>query len=199
EEPEKRRAELELAGKYADALKPFTALPEAVVYRWLYFREMGKEEEVLEELHLASERTDHLYVAFCYALTLYRRGKPGDLEEALRVLEKKRGTYNDRLLPAVLAEHDYPNKHRWPALALKAAEEAHVRTVLGWEVLYLLGKKEDTVKVSQELQKEPDRFYSLRREPILRCLRYIAGDLPADDLIRGAKGSRWDQCLAHYY
>src|SRR6516162_10339210 len=53
----------------ATRLKPFTELPtlfpEAVVYRWLYFREKGKEEEVLEELRLASEKTDHQYVAFC--------------------------------------------------------------------------------------------------------------------------------------
>jgi tetratricopeptide (TPR) repeat protein len=46
DEPEQRSAELKLAGKCADALKPFTALPEAVVYRWLYFREMGQDEEV---------------------------------------------------------------------------------------------------------------------------------------------------------
>jgi serine/threonine protein kinase len=199
DEPDLRGAELELAGRDADALKPFTALPEAVVYRWLYFREMGKEGEVLDELRLASQQPDSVDVAFCYALTLYRRGQGGDLEEALRVLEKKRATYNDRLLPVVYAEHDYPNKHCWPTRALQAAEEGQVRTVLGWEVLYLLGKKEDMVEVSQKLQKEPDRFYSLRREPILRCLRYTAGDLSADDLIRGAKGSRWDQCLAHYY
>ena len=49
-EPKQRIAELDLAGKDAEALKPFTALPEAVVYRWLYFREVGREEEVLDEL-----------------------------------------------------------------------------------------------------------------------------------------------------
>ncbi|HKB39027.1 MAG TPA: protein kinase, partial [Gemmataceae bacterium] len=129
-ELKQRDAELQLAGKYADALKPFTELPtllpEAVVYRWLYFREERREEEVLEELHRASDQTDHVYVTFCYALTLYRRGQRGDLEEALRVLQRRhvqRGTYNDRLLPVVRAEHDYPNKHRWPARALKASED----------------------------------------------------------------------------
>jgi hypothetical protein len=207
-ELKQRRAELDLAGKDADALKPFTALPEAVVYRWLYFREVGREEEVLEELRRASEETDHVYVTFCYALTLYQRGQPGDLEEALRVLERRhvqRGTYNDRLLPVVLAEHDYPNKHRWPARALKASEDfaAWVQdgaAVMDTQaVLCLLGKKGDAVKASQKLEKEPGRFYTLRREPIRRCLLYNAGELPEDDLLQGAKGSRWDQCLAHYY
>src|SRR5262249_9381504 len=87
EEPDKRAEELKLAGKDADDLKHFPALPEAVFYRWLYFREMGKEEEVLEELRRASRDTDHVYVTFSCALTLYRRG---DLEEALRVLERRK-------------------------------------------------------------------------------------------------------------
>jgi hypothetical protein len=206
DEPDQRRAELELAGKDADALKPFTALPETVVYRWAYFREMGREEEVLEELRLASERTDHVYVTFCYAMTLYRRGRPGDVEEALRVLRKRPGTYNynDRLLPFVLAEHDYPAKHAWPARALKAYEDFAARAEDGvavmdsQTVLCLLGKKGDAIEASKALLKQPERFYSLRREPILRCLRYNAGDLSEDDLVRGSGDSRWDQCLAHY-
>jgi tetratricopeptide (TPR) repeat protein len=209
-ELKQRQAELELAGKDADALKRFTELPtllpEAVVYRWLYFREVGRAEAVLEELRRASEQTDHVYVAFCYALTLYRRGGRDDLEKALRVLERRPRTYNDRLLPFVLAELDYPNKqHDWPARALKASEDYTARTQDGaavmdaQAVLCLLGKQGDAVKASQKLQKEPGRFYTLRRKPILRCLDYNAGDLPADDLVRGAKGSRWDQCLAHYY
>jgi hypothetical protein len=207
DEPDQRRAELELAGKDADALKPFTALPETVVYRWLYFREVGREEEVLEELRLASERTDHVYVTSCYALTLFRRGQPGDFEAALRVLQKRPGSYNynDRLLPFLLAEHDYPDKHAWPARARKAYEDFAARAQDGVAVmdtqmfLCLLGKKRDAVQASRALLEQPERFYALRREAILRCLRYNAGDLPEDDLVRGAGGSRWDQCLAHYY
>jgi hypothetical protein len=204
-ESDQRRAELELAGKDADALKPFTALPEPVVYRWLYFREVGREEDVLEELRLASERTDHVYVTFCYALTLYRRAGPGDLEKALRVLENKHGTYNDRLLPFVLAEHDYQNKDNWPAGARKAAKDFAERVQDGaaameaQDVLYLLGNKEEALNASRKLLKQPWRFYTLRREPLLACLRYNAGDLPEDELIGGANGSRWNQCLAHYY
>jgi hypothetical protein len=66
-------------------------------------------------------------------------------------------------------------------------------------VLCLLGEKEGAVKANQKLQEELGRFYTLRREPILRCLSFNAGKLPEDDLVQGAKGSRWDQCLAHYY
>jgi tetratricopeptide (TPR) repeat protein len=205
-EPDQRRAELELAVQDADLLKPFTALPEAVVYRWLYFREVGREEEVLEELRLASERTDHVYVTFCYALTLYRRGGPGDLEKALRVLDEKRGTYNDRLRPFVLAERDYQNKDNWPAAAREAANDFAERVqdelaAMDTQATFLclLGNKQEAVKTSKRLQEPPTRFYMLRREPLLACLRFNAGDLPADEFIRGAEGSRWNQCLAHYY
>jgi tetratricopeptide (TPR) repeat protein len=204
-EPDQRRAELELARKDADALKPFTALPEAVVYRWLYFREVGREEEVLEELRRASKETDHTYVNFYCAVTLYRRGQRSDLEEALRVLERRPGTYNDRLLPFVLAELDYPNKqHDWPARALKAYEGYTARTQDGaavmdtQAVLYLLGRKGDAVEASKALLGQPERFYTLRRQPLLQCLHYKAGDLTADELVRRAGRSRWDQCLAHF-
>jgi hypothetical protein len=200
-----RNAELKLAGNDADALKPFTALPEAVAFRWEYFREVGKEEEVLEELREASKNTEHVYVTSCCALALYRRGQPGDLEEALRVLERRRGTYTDRLLPFVLAELDYPNKqHDWPARALKAYEDFAARTQDGaaimdtQAVLCLLGRKGDAVKASKALLGQPERFYTLRSEPILRCVRYNAGKLSADKLLQDAGRSQWDQCLAHY-
>jgi hypothetical protein len=65
-------------------------------------------------------------------------------------------------------------------------------------VLYLLGRKEDAVKASKALLKHPERFSELRREPILRCLRYQAGELSADKLLKEAGRSQWDQCLAHY-
>jgi hypothetical protein len=148
-----------------------------------------------------------VYVNFCYALTLYRRGRPGDLEEALRVLEHRPRTYNDRLLPFVLAEHDYhPGKQDWQARARNAYKDFAGRTQDGAAVmdsqgvLFLLGAKEEAVKASKELLEQPERFYTLRREPILRCVRYNAGDpkMTADDLIRAADSSQWDQCLAHY-
>jgi tetratricopeptide (TPR) repeat protein/tRNA A-37 threonylcarbamoyl transferase component Bud32 len=206
-ELEQRRAELELAGKDADALKRFTALPEAVVYRWTYLREVGREEEVLDELRRASQETDHVSVNFSCTLALYRRAQRGDLEEALRLLERRPGTYNDRLLPFVLAEHDYQDraKYRWPARAVKASEDyaktakdgAAVMDTLG--VLRMLGQKEEAVKACEALLDRPELFYTLRREPILQCLRYNAGKMTADELVKLAGSSRWNQCLAHYH
>jgi tetratricopeptide (TPR) repeat protein len=204
-EPEKHSAELKLAGQDADLLKPFTALPEAVVYRWTYFREVGREEEVLDELRLASEKTDHVYATYCCALTLYRRGQPRDFEEALSVLGKRGHTYNDRLRPFVLAELDYPKEHDWPARARKALEDFSATAKDGLAVmdaqtvLCLLRKKEDAVEASKALLKREDLFYTLRRKPILRCVSYNAGELSADELLRRAGRSQWDQCLAHYY
>src|SRR5262249_33816740 len=118
--------------------------------------------------------------------------------------KKQRPTYNNRLLPFVLAENDWPNKHDWPARARKAVEDFTASSQDGaavmnaQAVLCLLGKKADAVEASKALLKEGGRFYTLRREPILRCLRYNAGELTADELVRSAGRSRWDQSLAHF-
>jgi hypothetical protein len=226
-ELERRRAELELAGKDADDLKRFTAFPkdaralkrspafpEAVVYRWLYFREMDNAEAVLDELRLASKQTDHVYATFCYALTLYRRGTPGDLAEAIEVLKQKKGSYNDSLLPFVLAEYDYhaakdKANDKWQDGALKAIKDYAERCKDGHAlmnsltVLNLLGRKEEAVEASQKLQNRPGLFYTLRPKPALRCVAYNAdpkaNDRTAKQLVQAAEGSQWDQCLAHFY
>jgi hypothetical protein len=202
DEPKQREAELELAGEDAEALKRFTALPEAVVYRWMYLREVDREKEVLDELRQASKETESVYANFCCALTLYRHG---NFKEALRVLENRPRTYSDRLRPFVLAELDYhPDKQDWQARALKAAEDFTESCRDGaavadaQSVRRLLGQKEDAVKASKALLKRPELFYTLRREPILQCVRYNAGELSADELLQSAGRSRWNQCLAHY-
>jgi tetratricopeptide (TPR) repeat protein len=152
---EQRRAELKLAEKYADLLNPFTALPEAVVYRWTYLREVGREAEVLGDLRRASKDTDHVYANFSCALTLYWHG---DFEEAHRVLENRPRTYNDRLRPFVLAELDYhPDKQDWQARARQALQEFTAQCQDGAAVmdsqgvLCLLGDKEAAVKASKAL------------------------------------------------
>jgi tetratricopeptide (TPR) repeat protein len=196
-----RQAELDLAREDANDLKPFTALPEAVVFRWTYFREVGKEEEVLDELREASKNTEHVNVTSCCALTLYRRG---DLKEAFEVLARRRDTYTDRLLPFVLAELDYPDKHDWQARALKASENYAARTqdwaaVMDAQSIHsMLGDKTKAVEVNKALLKQPDRFYTLRADPIRRCVQYNAGELEEDKLLEAAGHSRWDHCLAHF-
>ena len=123
------------------------------------------------------------------------------------MLENKRGSYNDCLLPFVLAEHDYdPAKPDWQDGALKASKDYAKRfqnehaLMDSRTVLCLLGRKEEAVKASQELLPQLVlSFYPLRQAPILRCVAYNAGELTADELVKAAKGSRWDQCLAHYH
>jgi tetratricopeptide (TPR) repeat protein len=207
DELKQRQEELDLAGEDADALKPFRTLPDAVVFRWIYFRERGKEkeiteEEILNELREASKNTEHVYVTSCCALALYGRG---DLEGALHVLERRRGTYTDRLLPFVQAEYDYhPDKNDWQARALKTCKDYAERTRDGaavmdaQSVLFLLGETKEAVKASETLLEQENRFYTLRRDPIVRCVQYNAGKLKADKLVQLAGRSRWDQCLAHY-
>ena len=106
-------------------------------------------------------------VTACCALALYRRGKPSDLEEALSVLTRRPGTYdtyNDRLLPFVLAERDYGKRGDWQARALKAYEHftgtaQDLASVMDTQsVLYLLGSKKEAIKVSKALLPILDSF-----------------------------------------
>src|SRR5262249_16769466 len=140
------------------------------------------------------------------ALALFRRGRRGDLEEALRVLERRgrAGTYSDRLLPFVRAEYDYGTGHDWEARALEVSKDYARRTqdaaavMEAHSVLCLLGRKAEAVEGSKALLAKRDRFYALRPDPILRCVQYNAGELSADKLLLDAGRSQWDQCLAHY-
>src|SRR5262249_33402075 len=90
---------LKLAEANARGLKRHDQLPDAVLFRWVYFRELNREAEVVGELRRATARTDHAYVAFYLALTLYRQGR---LSEALTVL-KGRSSWCGELL-RILAE-----------------------------------------------------------------------------------------------
>jgi hypothetical protein len=120
---------------------------------------------------------------------------------------RNRGNWNVCLLPFVLAEHDSrSDNHDWPARARKASEDFAARSQDGAAVmdtqgalLCLLGKKGDAVEPSKSLLKRQDQSYALRRDPIMRCVRYIAGELSAEELLDRAGRSQWDQCLAHYY
>jgi tetratricopeptide (TPR) repeat protein len=198
-QPDKRQEALERARKDAHDLEGFTALPDAVVFRWLYFREVGQEYELLPELRRSSQETDHQYAAFYYALTLYRRG---EFKEAAATLEKKQGCCVDCLRPFVLAEDTDPERGR--ILAKNAYDELATRYRDGWTlmsaqtVLRLLGDKDAARAVCAELKNHPEWFPVLR-PATKQFLEYNAGNLTADQLDKATASSLWDQCDAHFF
>ena len=195
----KRAAALAQAQADAEALKRFPALPDAVVFRWLYFREVGQEDKILDELRRASEQSDHVYLATCYALTLYKRGEAG---KALNVVKKCPSANSDRLIPILLAEIGEPTLAReaYKEVAQKF-QNIHDGGIL-LEVLTLLrflGDNPAAQEASKDLRKHPKWFSVLRPKPLLQCLEYNAGFLSAIELDNAVKGSLWDECCAHYY
>ncbi len=108
-EPSKRETALAAGKQDAEALAEFSSLPDAVVFRWLYYREVGAEDQLLGELEKANNATDnqHQYVTFYYALTLY---KHGEFEKARDALSGKRGCCIDILRPFVVAEIGNPEQ-----------------------------------------------------------------------------------------
>ena len=208
-QPNERQRVMQAARTDAEDLKQFTKttgkgfLPDAAVYRWLYWREACKdggskklEEEVLDELCWASDNTNHLYAAFCYALTLYRNGK---LDGANEVLGIRNGRYHDCLRPFVLADHGDREKAHVACTTLAKESEDGLTRLDAYMVLLLLGDRDFAISKCKELHEQGERFSVLRREHLLRCVAYVAGGEREQPLLDKASNSRWNQCLAHYY
>ena len=198
-QPEKRSAALSRAGADAQALEAYPALPDALVFRWQYFREVGREADLLEELRRASEQTEHVYVAFYYALTLYQRG---EINETLRVLDNKHGCCSDCLRLFALAEDRNDRgrlrvKEAYKDLTGRYQDGPTLMTAQ--TVLRLLGENQAAVEACRELREHPGWFPVLLGKQQLQFLNYNAGELSAEDLETAAKGSLWDQAQAHYF
>ena len=65
------------------------AYPGSGIRRWYYYRQIGQEQAVLDELRRVYEQTNHPGVAYYYALVLYHRQ---DLERASEVVESPPAT-----------------------------------------------------------------------------------------------------------
>src|SRR5204862_328604 len=114
-------------------------------------------------------------VTYCYLLALYRRG---DFAEALRVLDKPRGCNADCLKLFLLAEAGQPEAARQAFAAYRGRYQDGWALMDAATVFRLLGDEPAAVKAFQGLQKEEGRFPFLLREPLLRCLKYNAGEFP---------------------
>jgi serine/threonine protein kinase len=185
----------------AAALKNFTQLPEAVITRWQILRILGREDESIPELHRASEQTDHLGVSYAYAVNLYRRGKPADLEAAAESLEKWRGTLLGSLLRCfVLAE-----TNNGPARAYDAYRELVALDLDGWNrirsqsVLRYLGRKSEAVAVSQRYKQEAFALSPLRITMQQRILDYSALEISEELFLKGMTSMALDRTMTHHF
>jgi len=199
---DKQDEAMKQAGSFAEALKAYPDNPDAVSYRWYYMREIGALNDFLPELETASGKSSHVYLSYCYALTLYQTK---DFNRTVTALSKQESSLSSCLRPFAIAEEQ---KDDWKTRAL-AAHRDHANRFKddGWTLLNgqtalrFIEEKEQAIRVCRELQTHPERFPLLRRAVLLKILDYNCGDIDLRELEQtvNATLSLWDQCVMHYY
>jgi serine/threonine protein kinase len=84
---EKRRAVLEEANRYVQALEPFLELPNPAWSIWQYFEDIDEPAKALEVMRRSLKRSGSPTAAFFCVVSLYRQGK---FREAAECLEQRR-------------------------------------------------------------------------------------------------------------
>jgi tetratricopeptide (TPR) repeat protein len=208
---EKDRADASLlqAGRDAQELERFPALPMSYICRRQYLNLTAQEEAAHEVARKGYQEAENAMTRYIYVLSLYEQG---EFEKALEVIERVGGSgeVSSRdatsggglhwMRPFILAElRDGPSR------ALQAYRENCELFTKGYlaifnqAMLLFLGRREEAMAASRELRKHPERLTDLRREHMLRILDYCGGVIPEEELLKAEAGSRWNQCEAHFY
>ena len=192
-----RAAVLARARKDADALARFVHVSDAMIARWYFFRAVGEERSVEEELRVHVEKTGDAQVAYCYGFLFYRRGQ---YQEAVAMLEKCKGSeLVDFVRCFILAE--LPGG---PARARALCDQISTRDLRGWDmfnhqnVLRYLGDVVSAVELSNHYLDQPNRFLVMRREYFRRSLEYAAGTLKQSAYEEAVGASYWNACNTYF-
>jgi tetratricopeptide (TPR) repeat protein len=205
---EKYDIALARAGEDANDLEAYVPNPIAAWSRWIYFRYVGKEEEVLDDLDRTAAESYDAWPTYMCALARYRHG---DLKESLAVLDRSlargRDAFTTRLVRPLLlselgAEAGAVDKACQDLTEFKSA--TWDQRLLGQTVLLLLGRKDMAEKVGDDLARHADqapRWRTRTWELLLTYAQSKGSDAAeaANRLLEHAKDSRTDQCLAHYW
>jgi serine/threonine protein kinase len=193
---EKDRADASLlqAGKDAQKLEGFPALPMGYLFRLYYLNLTAQEEASHEVARKSYQEAESALTCSIYAASLYERG---EFEKALQVTENA-GVPVRRVFILV----ELPDG---PSRALQAYRKncelftKGYSAILNQTVLLLLGKRTEAMAASVELRKHPERLAGLNREHLLRILDYCGGSISAEEFLKAEAGSRCNQCDAHFY
>jgi hypothetical protein len=195
---------LELARRDVEALGESVTQPYALLARLHYFDLLGEGHEaaLLKECRRAAEKSDHSTVTNLCAATLYRLGR---FEEAREVLDRRLPQHGARLKfqcvrAFVLAE--LPNGQASALTAYEGAVRAAPDSFAAlWasSVLRLLGREREAVQACRRIRDRMKGPTPWRAEWNKKLVDYLCGDLEADDLLRAATASGWDQCEGNHY
>jgi tetratricopeptide (TPR) repeat protein len=195
---QRRREVLARAEQDAEALKRYRDILEVLVERFLFFRGIGEETVVEDELRRAVEKTGNSAAVYCYAMLLYRKG---EVEKAAAVLEQH---HADPILHPlwcyVLAE--LPDG---AARSRRVCEELAARDLWAWSMLKplavwrFLGDAKAAEAESRRCLKHPERLPILNRETVRQLLEYTAGNLSLDEFEKSLGDSTLEQCEGHFH
>jgi serine/threonine protein kinase/Tfp pilus assembly protein PilF len=193
----KRRAAIARGRDDAQALKPFTHLPDAAHLRWSWFVYVGEENAHHEELRSACEGGGSPFLSSLYGLALLREGK---YERALALLEKQRGKHFTDVVRVVALAMLPGGRTR----ALRAYKALKAEDLYAWDwwhcqaVQLLLEPTREAVAAARFYRHKADRFPVGEREFFLALVRYLMGQRNAHSLLKAAVGNQTNVSFAHY-
>jgi tetratricopeptide (TPR) repeat protein len=189
-QPEKRKAALEEAGRDAQELKGITNCAY-VMARVHYFERIGNTEAALQELEAASRFPETSDLVTRYALVLYEKGHDA---EALRVLNDglrlKPDNAAGQMLRIILWAEDRDVGHKEAYQRYQALMEERKRegksSPYDAMPLWLFGKT-----------KEVADLYKVFI-PALPSTKYLAGELSEEEFLKTAGKNPLRLCFSHF-
>jgi tetratricopeptide (TPR) repeat protein len=195
---DKRKAVLEEADRYVQALEPFIELPNPAWFMWQYFDEIGEPDKALEVARRSLKRSGSPAAAYMCVLSLYRQGK---FIEASECLDQRRQAELTGDVARGFLLVELPDGHRraldeCAELARKYPQEFWDARLRG-NLLMFLGRKEQALSTLRRfrppfaLSQDWKEFYEAMRQ-------FGCGELSEEGYLAKAGPSRWRQCLAHF-
>ena len=204
-EKDRADASLRQAGEDVQEIERLTPRRPGYGCRWEYFVLTGQEEAAHELARKDYQEAENAWSCYNYVCSLYEQGQ---FEKALEVIERAGAPEGVPSRDAKLASGLYPCRPfiiaelpDGPSRALEAYREncelfqAYPRgynVILNQATLLLLGKRTEAKAASEELTGPYSGHY-------LRIIEYCVGSISAEDWLKAEAGSRWGQCLAHFY
>jgi serine/threonine protein kinase len=180
-------------------------VPDVALSRGSILQLSGRDEEALDVWEKAVAKSEN--AAKYYALGLYGRGKPGDVERAIDILNRHVPEMSDRewLLTVFTAELDGRKQSLENLKKRIKLLPPNDIWLLGlydqYPLLFLLGERDLAIeavhKYSPDLERHP---FGIALEFHRSCLDYLRDPGPAteDKMLQSSGGSQIKVCWAHW-
>ena len=198
-EYEKRDNALRQASSAAAPLPQYPHSSDAFLARAYYLKQTTNDVTLVDEIRRANDANDNIFGHYYVALSLYRLGR---LPEALD--EASRGVMSNSAFGGILRGYIVAELPNGPNIAFQEFNKAWQRNpspmdAMTFETtLRLLGRKAEAVQASLQLRERAALLPPARNGWYHRLLDYHCNRLSADDLLKQAGPSRWNQSEAHF-